>query len=172
VRYAVFALAAWFLAAFQLSVMPYVKVLGLTPDLVLIFAACFAVLRARDEAMIVLPVTGLIRDLIAGDPVGASIIGFAPLLVLSAYISFDAVETKLPAALAVVLLGTVAYGVLHMTVLSLTGESFPLDHALLRVVAPLAAINGLFMPLIYMPLSWASPAPRPVLKGGRLGSAL
>ena len=48
--------------------MPYVEVLGVTPNLVLIFAASWAVVRGQDEAVVVVPLAGFIRDLLTSDP--------------------------------------------------------------------------------------------------------
>jgi rod shape-determining protein MreD len=165
--------AAWFLAMLNVSALPYLKVLGVTPDPVLIFAACYAVLRTQDEAMIVVPLAGLLRDLTAGDPLGASMLGFAPLVVLAGVIHIRAVETQFIPALAVVATGTLVWGAIRLPVLNVTGQEVQWWDAWVRVIIPMAAVNTLFMPLIYMPVSWFSATQRQgIMGGGRITSPL
>ena len=172
-KYIFATLIAWFLAVLDVSAMPYMKVLGVTPDLVLILAACWAVLRPQDEAMIAVPIAGLMHDLTNGDPLGASILGFAPLLVLATAAHIRAVDTQFIPALIVVAAGTLTWGAIRMSVLAVTGQEVQWFDATLRVVIPLAIVNTLFMPLIYMPLSWFSAAQRQgIMGGGRITSPL
>jgi len=78
------ALAAAFLAAvLTTSLSPYVKVLGVAPDFVLIFAACWAMVRGQGEAMFVVPVAALLRDLTTSDPLGLSVLALAPIVFLA-----------------------------------------------------------------------------------------
>jgi rod shape-determining protein MreD len=173
VRYVAAGLVAWFLAVLDVSAMPYLKVLGVTPDFVLIFAACYAVLRPQDEAMIAVPIAGLMHDLTNGDPIGASILGFAPLVILAGVVRIRAVETQFIAALAVVATGTLAWGAIRLPVLSVTGQDIQWFDAAVRVIIPLAAVNTLFMPIIYIPLTWFSAAQRQgIMGGGRITSPL
>jgi rod shape-determining protein MreD len=102
VKYVFASFIAWFLAVLNVSAMPYLKILGVTPDLVLILAACWAVLRPQDEAMIAVPIAGLLHDLMTGDPLGTSIIGFAPLIVLASVVHIRAVESRFAPSLIVV----------------------------------------------------------------------
>ncbi|HET9476667.1 MAG TPA: rod shape-determining protein MreD [Dehalococcoidia bacterium] len=166
-KYIVAALVAWFLAVVGVSALPYMKILDVTPDLLLVFAASYAVLRPQDEAMIMVPVAGLMHDLTNGDPLGASMIGFAPLVILAAVIQIQAVETKFIPALVVVAIGTVTWGAIRMSVLTITGQEVQWLDATMRVVLPLAVVNTLFVPLTYVPLSWFSAAHRQGIMGRR-----
>jgi rod shape-determining protein MreD len=169
----IFALIAWFLSVLGVSALPYLKILGVSPDLLLVFAAAYAVLRPQDEAMIIIPVAGLMHDLTNGDPLGASFIGFAPLVILGTAIQIRAVETQFIRALMVVASGTIVWGVIRMSVLAVTGQEIAWFDATLRVVLPLAAVNTLFMPLAYIPLSWFSADHRQgIMGGGRITSPL
>lgn len=172
-KYLFATLVAWFLAVLDVSALPYMKILGVTPDLVLVLAACYAVLRPQDEAMIAVPIAGLMHDLTNGDPLGASVLGFAPLVLIAAAVHIRAVETQLIPALIVVSAGTLTWGALRMSVLAVTGQEVQWFDATLRVIAPLAVVNTLFLPLIYMPLSWFSAARRQgIMGGGRITSPL
>lgn len=172
-KYVIAVIAAWFVAFTNVSAMPFMKVLGVTPDFVLVLAACWAVLRPQDEAMITVPLAGLLHDLAYGDPLGASILSFAPLVVLAAVVRIRAVETQFVSCLIVIATGSLVYGALRMIVLALTGQEVQWLDAGLHVVIPLAIVNSLFSPIVYMPVSWFSAAQRPgIMGGGRITSPL
>jgi rod shape-determining protein MreD len=173
VKYLLIALAIWCLAVLNVSVMPYIKVLGVTPDLVLIFAACWAVLRSGDEAFVVVPLAGLMRDLTTSDPLGTSILALAPLVPLARGLQFRAIETRFVSAAAVAAAGSVCFAVISAVVLAATGQAMAWEDVVFRVAVPSGVVNALFTPILYMPVSWFSPARSPVVTGaGRITSPL
>lgn len=172
-KYVVAFIAAWLLAVANVSAMPYLKVLGVTPDLVLIFAACWAVIRADDEALVVVPVAGLLRDLLSSDPVGASMLAFIPIVALAAIVRLQMLDSDFLPALAVVAAGTLAFGVIHTSVLAATGQPIDIFYTVLRVIIPAAIVNALFMPIVYLPVRWMTSRRATGLMGaGRLTSPL
>jgi rod shape-determining protein MreD len=153
--------------------MPYLQVLGVTPDFVLIFAASFAVLRRQEESLWVVPVCGLFRDLATSDPVGTSVLGFAPLVLLAAALRLQAMDSQFVPAVAVIAAGTICHIAITIAVLVVSGQEIDLIHALMRVMLPLVVVNALFAAIIYLPLSWfRRPDRSPVLGTGRLTSPL
>lgn len=172
-KYVLAALGAWFLAVLDVSALPYLKIFGVTPDLLLVFAASYAVLRTQNEAMVVVPLAGLMHDLTNGDPLGTSVLGFAPLVLLATVVQIRAVETQFISALVVVAVGTLVWGAIRMAVLSVTGQEIQWLQASLRVVIPLTIVNVLFSPIVYMPLTWFSATRRQgIMGGGRVTSPL
>jgi rod shape-determining protein MreD len=170
VRYAI-AFAGCFLAVvFTTSLTPYVKVLGVTPDLLLIFVACWAMVRGRAEALVVVPMGGLLRDLMTSDPVGTSILALAPLVFLSSLRDLRPVESDFLPAVAVVAAATFAYAIVSMVVLTAVGDEVPWWTAMLRVALPAMAVNALFAVLVYAPMRWLTPRPRTESFG--IGSAV
>jgi len=173
VKYVLAALVAWFLAVVDVSALPYLKVFGVTPDLLLVFAAAYAVLRPQNEAMIVVPLAGLMHDLTNGDPLGTSVLGFAPLVMLATVVQIRAVETQFIPAIAVVAVGTLIWGAIRMAVLSVTGQEVQWLDAVLRVVVPLTIVNVIFTPIVYVPLTLFSDNRRQgIMSGGRVTSPL
>ena len=162
-----FAFAGSFFAVvLAASVMPYVKVLGVAPDLVLIFAACWAMIRGQREAMVVVPVAGLLRDLTTSDPVGTSVLGYLFFVILGIIVLLAVVRELRPLesdflpALAVVATASLAYAVISMTVLTAAGEDVPWGTALLQVALPSMLVNSLFAVIVYPPMRWLSPRPK------------
>jgi rod shape-determining protein MreD len=160
VRYPI-AIAGCFLAAtLTAALTPYVKVLGVTPDLLLIFVACWAMVRGRAEAMVVVPLAGLLRDLMTSDPVGTSVLALAPIVFLSSLRDLRPVESDFLPAVAVVATATFAYAVISMAVLTAVGDEVPWWTGTLRVTVPAMAVNALFAVIIYAPMRWLTPRPR------------
>ncbi len=155
------AFAAAFLAVvLAASVMPYVKVLGVAPDPVLIFTACWAMIRGQREAMVIVPVAGLLRDLTTSDPVGTSVLALSPIVLLAVVRELRPLESDFLPALAVVAAASLAYAVISMTVLTAVGDDVPWGTALLRVALPSMLVNPLFAVIVYPPMRWLSRRPK------------
>jgi len=94
VKYVIAVGVAELLAVLHVSVMPYIEILGVTPDFVLVFVAAWAVVRGHEEAAIVAPLAGLIKDLATSDPLGMSILALTPIVLLAAATRIRAVDTE------------------------------------------------------------------------------
>ena len=165
------AFAALFcLSVLGASALPYLKVLGATPNLVLILAACWACLRGQGEAMVVVPLAGLLLDLTSSDPLGTSMLALAPIVPLAAAREFRLMESDFVPALGVVAGATVAYHSVRMGVLAATGQEVAWLDALAVVVLPAAIVNSLFAIIVYLPVRWLSGDLRPA--GSRLGPVM
>jgi rod shape-determining protein MreD len=171
--YVVAILTGWLLAVLRTSAMPYLEVLGVTPDFTLIFASAFAILRRQDEALYVVPICGLLRDLAGSDPTGTSVVGFAPIVVLAAALRLRAMDSQFVPAIAVIAVGTLCHSLVMMAVLTVTGQQVAWIYGITRIMVPLVVVNSLFAAIIYIPVSWFRPPDRsPVLGPGRLTSPL
>jgi rod shape-determining protein MreD len=155
-KYLVAVGVCWFLAVLNVSAMPFVKVLDVTPDLLLVFAVCWAVTRGYEEALFVVPAAAVLRDLTTSDPLGLSLLAMAPIVLLALAVQMRAIESQFLPTVVVVAAGSVAYSIISMTVLALTGQSVPWGDALLRVTLPWSVVNALFAPIIYLPVNWLS----------------
>jgi rod shape-determining protein MreD len=170
VKYLVAFVGAFFAAVMAASVAPYVRVLGVTPDPVLIFAACWAMIRGQREAMIVVPMAGLLRDLTTSDPVGTSVLALSPVVPLAALRDLRPVESDFVPSLVVVAVASLTYAVVSMTILTAVGDEVPWGTGLLRFAFPWALVNALFTVVVYVPMRWLSRRPR--AEGSGVGSAV
>ena len=166
-RYVIALSLAFFFAIFSVSVMPYVRVLGVTPDFVLIFAVCWAVIRGQDEAWIVVPAAGFLRDLVTSDPVGTSALALIPVVLLATAVRLRSLDSDFLPTIAVVAVSSLTYGIISMTVLGATGQHVEVGQALLRVTLASALANALFSPILYLPIRWLSPEAGPAILGSR-----
>jgi len=167
VKYVIAAAAAWFLAVANVSALSYVKVLGVTPDFVLILACCWAVIRSEDEALVVVPLCGLLRDLIGSDPTGTAMLGFAPIVLLAALSRTQVIDSDFPPTIAVVAAGTLIFLIVQTTVLAATGQRVEVLRVLTHVIIPSIVINSLFTPIVYLPVRWLTPHRALAMQGGR-----
>lgn len=151
-KYVIGLVGAALLAILHVSVMQYVEVLGVTPDLVLIFAASWAVVRGQQEASIIVPLIGFLKDLVTSDPVGTSTLGLAPIVLLAAAARLRAIDTEFIPTVLVVASGSLTYGIISTTVLAITGQTVVWDQAVLRILLPACLVNALFTPLVYLPV--------------------
>ena len=172
-KYGLALFFAWLFAVLNVSAMPYLKVLGVTPDFVLIFACCWAVVRGEDEAMYVVPIAAVMRDLMSSDPVGTSLLAFAPILFIAVVAKVQVLDTDFLPTMGTVFAATVCFELIHALVLAIIGQNLGIGYVIFRVVIPGAVVNSLFAPLIYLPVRWSSPRGASVLRGaGRLTSPL
>jgi rod shape-determining protein MreD len=160
VKYLIAAAASFLAAVLAASVMPHVRVLGVAPDLVLIVAACWAMVRGQGEAMVVVPVAGLLRDLTTSDPVGTSVLALSPIVFLAVVRDLRPLESDFLPALAVVAAASLAYAITSMVVLAAVGDDIPWRTALLQVALPSMLVNPLFAVIVYPPMRWLSPRPK------------
>lgn len=155
------AVTGIFLAiAFAGGLSPYVRVLGVAPDAMLIFVACWAALRGEREAMLLVPAAGLLKDLATTDPVGTSILALSPIVFLLMLRELRPAESDFVPALLIVSAASLAYGLITMAVLAAAGDGVPFVPSLLRVVLPSMLVNPLFASVVYPLLKRLNPAPR------------
>lgn len=172
-KYAFAFVVAWFLAVLNVSAMPFIEVLGVTPDLVLIFAVCWAVVRSEDEAIFVVPMAAIMRDLMSSDPVGTSLIAYAPILFIALLAKMQVLDSDFLPVLVAVAASSFCFEILHAFILMMTGQSVGIGYLLFNVAIPAMVVNSLFAPILYMPMRWTHPHQASVLRGaGRLTSPL
>ncbi len=171
-KYLVAFAALFLLASLATSVAPEIRPLGTSPDLLLIFAACWTAIRGQEDSLVVVPLAGLFRDIAGSDPIGTSVLGLLPIVLLWTLKDRAAIEAKFLPALVLVGMGSLIYGLVTMLVLSATGQEVPFFTGMLRVVLPSTFVNLLFAPLLYFPMHWINPAPAPGLPGFGKGSTV
>jgi len=161
-----------FLAVLQASAVPYIQVLGVAPDLILIFAASWAVVRGYDEGFWVIPILGFTRDFISSDPVGTSALALAPIVLLAAVVRLRAMDSEFVPTAIVVAAGTLLYGIISIAILRATGQDTPVTDGAL-VVLPAIIVNAVFTPIVYFPVHWlGSRTTMRILGPGRISMPL
>ena len=143
-----------FLAILQSSVTSHIRVLGVSPDLVLLFSISWALLEGTREGLFVSLVGGATLDALSGTPFGLSILS---LLIVSYLASVGAINVFLAAKLLpyiAVALATLIYNGVFLGLLQMTGRVVIWGPTLWRVVFPAMLVNTACMPVVYNLVLW------------------
>jgi rod shape-determining protein MreD len=169
VRYVVAALLVVLVAVLAGSAMPAVRPLGVQPDLALLLAVCWAVVWGPGEGLLIAVAVGMLADLLSVRPVGLSVLGMLPAVLMASLSETGVVRAALPVAIAAVGAGTLAQHALFFVVSAAMGDPLsPLDVSL-RSALPSALINMLWTPLAYVVLRGLRAVLGPRALGPRLG---
>jgi cell shape-determining protein MreD len=147
------ALPFFLVAAFaQATVGPMVGLFGGHPDLVLVIAAGWAVLRSPEEAMIAGPPAAIIAGLLGAGPIGTPVLALIAPIGLALLLRSGGATPRLPSLCAAVAIGSVVTLGLDLTVQFLSGARDFIFTGLLTVTLGAALLNVLFAAAIYRPL--------------------
>ncbi len=120
-------------AVLDLTVGSQLDLFGGRPAFAVAVVAVWAVLRRRDEALVLAPLTGLLLGLLGNEPLGASVIGLAPVVLIAGLRDPSAVEGRF----AMTLIAAAAGAALYTLVVAIANA------AVVRVgLAPLATLRA------------------------------
>ncbi len=143
-------------ALVQASAMPYFSPLGATPNILLIVSACWIAVSGQRQAMTLLPIGAIFYDLLTANPTGSSLIGIAPLLLLSGKQDDDPSTVRLLPAFVMVSAGTLVYHISDGLIMTALGQEVPWLRALTERWLPEMLVNAVITPIIFLPLLWIS----------------
>jgi len=136
--------------ALDTTIAPYLSLIGIRPDLVLLVVVATSIVRGGEEGIVWGILGGLLLDLYTGLPFGLSIIALA----ITAYVTKvgedNLFSNILVLPLAAAFVGTMIYDLILMAGLQAAGWSIDWGEELLHVVVPSAFLNAILMPVIYV----------------------
>jgi rod shape-determining protein MreD len=146
----------------EATLLPHVRVGGAQPDLTLLMVGAWSLRRGIEEGAMWAFVGGIVLDLLSVGPFSASMLA---LLAASLVLGIDPSTgvgrrqarhlSENPLALIVgVILATLAFHLVLITMLRLAGHPINWLDAGVSVIVPRAIFNLILMPLIYRPLGW------------------
>jgi rod shape-determining protein MreD len=149
-------------ALIEATVLPHLRVVNAQPDLALLVVGAWSLRRGVEEGAIWAFIGGLALDLLSAGPFASLI--FA-LLAVSLVLGIDPAtgtgrrQTRgfgdNPLALIVgVILATLAFHVVLLTILRLAGQAVDWSDAMTRIIGPRVLFNLILMPFVYRPLGW------------------
>ena len=152
---------AFLMGIAQSSLISPMRLGGASPDLVLLFVVAYVLVRGAVEGAFVALVGGLALDFTSGGPFGLSIV----LLIFVAWIAglgeMNIFRTAGIWPYLAVIVATVAYNIMFLLLLQITGRNVLWGPMLWRVLAPSLVVNALFMPLMYILVRWLCSHMRP-----------
>jgi rod shape-determining protein MreD len=148
-RYVIAAVLVLLVAVVQTSVIPTFRVLGVHANLMLVLLLSWAMVRGLEEAMVVVPMGGLALGLMDGQLLGAAMLALIPLVLLTEIREARIIQGDFLLAVLLILLSTLAYEVIILVILRVTGETVQWWGTLSRVVVPAAIVNAVLVPPVY-----------------------
>jgi rod shape-determining protein MreD len=136
-------------AVLQVAVVSQVRLLGVSPNLVVLVIVSVVLLRGLGDGVLSALVAGLVLDMASGAPFGLSIaclVAAALVASLGQANVFNAARYLPP---VMVLLSVTIYNLLFLFLLWMGGQRLLGWPVLWRVVAPEVLIDILLMPLVY-----------------------
>lgn len=134
-------------AMMQAYFLPYFRVAGVRLDPMMAVLVAWAFRKGIEEAMVVVPLGGFMVSFFSLEPLGASLIAYAPIVPLATIRDFDLIDSDVLLAAMVALVATFAQTILYLIVLDGTGYSAEWGYSLIRVTIPAAFINMAAAPL-------------------------
>lgn len=158
-----------FLAALvQASVLPSVRVLGIMPNLILVFVVAWAMIRGPDDAVPAVVLGGLSLGLFSAQPLGLAILALLPIVPLATLRDLHLLQSNFLLTVPVLIVATLLYFCVMLIGLALVGDGVPPLLAARRLLFPTLVGNSLALALLYPFMArFAAPASQPGPLWGR-----
>lgn len=134
----------------EVSIVPYFKVRGVGPDLLLLVVVNYAFIQGSFEGSLTGFFGGLFQDLVSTQALGIN--AFAKTLVgyLSGLIEKTISGGTLFLLVAITFAASLFNGFIYMGFLFLLGEALPFKGAFFGIILPSGLYNSLLSPLVYL----------------------
>ncbi len=137
------------LALVEAAVLPFFRIFGLQPDIVLVVLLAWVTVRGTEECYILIPIAGALLSLVDSAPFGTAIIALAPVVVLQEMRRLHLGDGQFVLTLAVAVFATMAFHLVYMLAFTITGEPTAWVSAFIRVVLPTCLLNVLVLLPVY-----------------------
>jgi len=151
-RYLFLGPLAMTVVLFQVAAAPYFPLMGVTANPLLVLLMCWAMVRGPREAMVLIPLTAVFKDLITNDPVGVSVLALLPVMPLATVRERHPTQSEFVPTVVVVALASLCYHLIYMVVLTSLGENVSWLQSPVEVLLPAALLDAVLTPLFYLPL--------------------
>jgi len=137
----------------DISFAPGATLLGGRAQLTLVVVALWAALRPEAEAMLLAPVAGVLLGLLGNEPLGLSLIAFAPVVALGAMREERSTERRFASTIGLVAIASLVYVVAAVVISRVAGQTLPLRLGSFRTIAVVTALNLGLATVLYWPLA-------------------
>ena len=137
----------------EIAFAPGATLFGGRAQLALVVIALWAALRPTAEAMLLAPTAGLLLGLIGNEPLGLSVLAFAPIVALGAMNEERSTEGRFALTIGLVAIGTLVYAVTDLVVSRLAGRTIPVAAGTAQAVLVATLLNVGLAAVLYWPLS-------------------
>jgi rod shape-determining protein MreD len=136
-------------AVVQTSIMPYLTIWGVFPDLPLLVVVGWSLLRGSREGVIWGFVAGIAVDLFSGAPFGAATIALIAAGFLAGLGEATVFRTHILLPLVAMFLATIVYDLVFLLIVQISGQTVAWVDSLSRIILLSAVLNALLTPMIF-----------------------
>jgi rod shape-determining protein MreD len=155
-KYVFLAPLAMTVVLLQVAAAPYFPLMGATANPLLVLLMCWAMVRGPREAMVLIPLTAVFKDLITNDPVGVTVLALLPIVPLATARERHLTQSEFVPIVVMVAVASISYHLVYMVALTSLSEDIPWAQSPLRVLLPAALLDAVLTPLFYLPLRWVT----------------
>lgn len=137
----------------EVAFLPYFRVGGLQPNLLLVLLVSWLMVRGQEESMYLIPIGAVVLSLVDGAVLGVALLALAPIAVLHDLRGARLGEGQLLVTVAFTVVATLVFQGVYLLAFAAGGHSGDVLAALLRVVLPVSLLNVAVMLPVYW-LTW------------------
>ena len=159
-RYITGGAIAFVLALVQASSIEQFKIVGATPNLLLVMLVTWLVVRGLDDVLPMIAVAGVTTGLIGLQTPGLVLLALLPIAGFGVLREMHVIHNDLVLALGLVFAASVAYEVVILLSVMATGGALDPLAALRSAVLPVAIVNVAMTPFVFAVMRLARPSSR------------
>lgn len=148
---------AFFLALFQAASVEQFKILGVAPNLVLVLLVSWLVVRGLDDVLPMVAVAGITLSFVGLQSPGLVLLAMLPVVALGMVRELRLIHSDAVLVLALVGAATIAYELVLLASVMLTGGVFDVPTALAHAVVPAVIVNLAITVPVYVVMRVAKP---------------
>jgi hypothetical protein len=148
---------AFVLALVQAASIEQFKVLGVAPNLMLVLLVSWLVVRGLDDVLPMVAVAGITLGLVGLQTPGLVLLALLPLAALGFVRELHVIHSDVLLVIGLVVAATIAYELVLLAGVMLTGGVLDPATAVMRAVVPAAIVNVAITPPVYAVMRLAKP---------------
>jgi rod shape-determining protein MreD len=138
----------------QVTITTHIRILGVSPDLVLLCTMSWVLLQGMREGVLVALAGGIVLDALSGAPFGGMTLALLVVSCLGGLGEINVFRTARFLPYAAIGIATLVYAGVLLFWLAMNGHAVVWGATLWRVVLPEMVVNILCMPIIYGLIRW------------------
>lgn len=146
---AIGALAVLIAVIAQVSILPAFSIFGVQPNLVIVLLVAWIAVRPQREALLLIPLAGLLLGLLDSQLLGLAMLALSPLVLMTEVRRLRLVESEFLPALLLAAVATLAYESTILLTLAVRTRQLDWLASLLDVLVPAAIASVLLLIPVY-----------------------
>ena len=148
-KYWVVAAILFFNIILQSTLLPFLQIVGIQPDTLIVLVTCFGLLGGTGFGMFTGMAGGLLQDILYGTPVGLNALYYMIIGYLTGLLHERIFVDRFIAPTFIVFCASLLRGLMMLSFLYFTRTPVPMDYGFTLVILPEALYTAVFMPITF-----------------------